>query len=150
MADVHERQEILDAIAGAADQLAFAVASLGEAYESLDESTGDRLEERLFRPAQHAYGLAQRTHAEFAGRHKLAGQSFTPGHAPAATHGPRPAIDAAIDAVRNADEEIAGLQDSFKPVEFGDQELRAGLAEIRRMMAEVVVSAREFVRTLGR
>jgi hypothetical protein len=150
MADVEARQEILDAIARAIDEAGFAVASLGEAYDHLDETTGDRLEERLFRPAQHAYGLAQRTHAEFAARHKLPGESFAPRTAPAASRGPRPAIDAGVDAARNADAEIAELQDSFKPVEYGDEQLRAGLAEIRRLLSEVVVSAREFVRTLGR
>jgi hypothetical protein len=150
MADVEARQEILDAIARAIDEAAFAVASLGEAYDHLDDTTGDRLEERLFRPAQHAYGLAQRTHSEFAARHRLPGQTFTPRTAPAASRGPRPAIDAAIEATRNADAEIAELQDSFKPVEYGDEQLRAGLAEIRRMLAEVIVSARGFVRTLGR
>ncbi|MCW2990452.1 MAG: hypothetical protein JWM73_1046 [Solirubrobacterales bacterium] len=150
MSDVSARQDLLDSIAAAVAEMAFAVASLGEAYDSLDETTGDRLEERLFRPAQHAYGVAQRTHAEFAGRHKLPTATFAPGHAPAATHGPRPAIDAAVDAARNADNELSELQDSFAPVEYGDEQLRAGLAETRRLLAEVIVSSREFVRTLGR
>ena len=78
MADAAARQDLLDAIATAIDEIAFSVASLGEAYDHLDETTGDRLEERLFRPAQHAYGAAQRTHNEFAGRHDLPTATFAP------------------------------------------------------------------------
>jgi hypothetical protein len=36
------------------------------------------------------------------------------------------------------------------PVEFGDQQLRADLAEVRRLIGPLPGSAREFVRTLGR
>jgi hypothetical protein len=36
------------------------------------------------------------------------------------------------------------------PVEVGDAELRAGLAEVRELLGEVPPRAREFVRTLGR
>lgn len=149
MADALARQDLLDAIATAIDEIAFVVASLGEAYDHLDETTGDRLEERLFRPAQHAYGAAQRTHNEFAGRHGLPTRTFAPRTAPHA-HAPRPAIDAAIDAARRGDAELSELQDSFAPVEYGDEQLRAGLSEVRRLLAEVIVSNREFVRTLGR
>ena len=56
--------------------LGVALASLTEAYEMLDESTGDRVEQELFRPVQMAYGRAKRTHAEFAERHQLVGREF--------------------------------------------------------------------------
>jgi hypothetical protein len=36
------------------------------------------------------------------------------------------------------------------PVEVGDPELRAGLAEVRELLGDVRARAREFVRTLGR
>ena len=36
------------------------------------------------------------------------------------------------------------------PVEGGDAELRAGLAEIRELLAPVRMSAATFLRTLGR
>ena len=49
-------------MAAATDQLALALASLGEAYEELDEQTADALEEQLFRPTQSAYGRLRRTH----------------------------------------------------------------------------------------
>ena len=36
------------------DRIALATACLGQAYELLDEATGDRLEGALFRPVQRA------------------------------------------------------------------------------------------------
>ena len=65
------RQELLDTIADAIDELGVALAALGEAYEQLDERTADTLEEQLFRPVQTAYGRAQRTHSGFAQRFGL-------------------------------------------------------------------------------
>ena len=58
------RQELLDALAEAIESLGFALACLGEAYDQLDETSGDRLEEAVFRPVQVAYGRAQRTFAD--------------------------------------------------------------------------------------
>jgi len=150
MADAAARQDILDAIAEAAGEVSFAIASLGEAYELLDDTTADRLEAELFRPAQAAYGLAQRTHAEFAARHGLPGAAFAPRTAPAATHGPRPPIDAATQAMAQADARLSELQDSMLPVEYGDPELRAALAQIRLHLSDAVRYAREIVRVLGR
>ena len=66
------RQDLLDAIAEATEHIGAALAALGAAYEQLDEQSGDRLEEELFRPVQLAYGRARRTHAGFAERHGLA------------------------------------------------------------------------------
>lgn len=150
MADADARQDILDAIAEAAEDIAFAIASLGEAYDLLDDQTADRLEAELFRPVQSAYGLIQRTHAEFAGRHKLPSPPFAPRTAPAATRGPRAPIDDAVEAVRQADERLSELQDSLLPIEYGDQQLRAQLAEVRVQLSDTVRYARELVRTLGR
>src|SRR3712207_376436 len=70
------RQETLDSIATAIDEVAFALAAFGAAYDQLDEGTGDKLEEELFRPAQMAFGRAQRLHAGFAARHGLPGATF--------------------------------------------------------------------------
>jgi hypothetical protein len=36
------------------------------------------------------------------------------------------------------------------PIEFGDPDLRAGLAEVRELLGELPVASREFLRTLGR
>ena len=67
------RQELLDTVGDATDELGAALASLGAAYEQLDDHSADRLEEQLFRPVQAVYGRARRTHAAFAARHGLPG-----------------------------------------------------------------------------
>ena len=81
------RQELLDAIAEAIDEIAVALAALGGAYELLDETTADTLEEQLFRPVQLAYGRAQRTYAAFAERHGLRGRSFATAASGLPSHG---------------------------------------------------------------
>src|SRR5262245_3543916 len=124
------RQEILDELAKAIDEIGFALAALGAAYEQLDERTGDRLEEELFRPVQGAWGRARRTYAEFAERTAMDGRSFEQPSAGVPSHGPRGFIDEAVEAVGAADRILAELQDSMLPVEVGDPELRAGLADV--------------------
>jgi hypothetical protein len=52
--------------------------------------------------------------------------------------------------VDRADSELAALQDSMKPVEVGDAELRAGMSEVRRQLADVSGQARRFMRGFGR
>ena len=143
------RQQLLDELGSAADAIAIAIAALGEAYEALDEQTGDRLEEALFRPVQAASGRAKRTYAEFAERHGFPARTFAPaaaGHAP----GARGHIDHAVEALRRADDELAELQDSMLPVEVGDPELRAGLAEVRRTLTDVESRGHDFVGRIGR
>ena len=144
------RQQILDALARAIEEIGVALAALGEAYELLDERAADRLEQELFRPVQSAYGRAQRTYAGFAERHGLPGRAFAPAIQGAPSTGVRGFIDGALDAAGRADEELAGLQDSMLPIEVGDAELRAGLQEARELIGELRRRARELVRTLGR
>ena len=144
------RQDVLDRLAEAADQLGVALAALGGAFELLDDRNAERLEEELFRPVQSAYGRAKRTHGGFAARHGLPARSF-----PAASPGPpsqgaRGHLDRALDAVRGADETLAELQDSMLPVEVGDPELRAGLVDVREHVAALQGRGRELIRTLGR
>jgi hypothetical protein len=144
------RQQLLDDVAAATDRRGVALAALGEAYEQLDEYNADQLEEQLFRPVQTAYGRAQRTHAGFAQRHGLPGRTFAaaPGGHP--SQGVSGFVDAAVSAVVAADGMLAELQDSMRPVEVGDAELRAGLAEVREALAAVQEHADTFLRTLGR
>ena len=144
------RQELLDTIAEATDELGAALAALGAAYEQLDEQSADRLEEQLFRPVQLAYGRARRTHAGFASRHGLPGRTFEPGTAGAPSHGVRGFLDLALAAVERADGGLSELQDSMRPVEVGDAELRAGLAEVRELLAPLPDRAREILRRWGR
>ena len=49
-----------------------------------------------------------------------------------------------------ADAVLVRLQDSMRPVEVGDAELRAGLAEVRTLLGEVPGRARQVQRLLGR
>ena len=144
------RQEMLDTLAEATDLIAVALAALGTAYEQLTTAPADRLEEELFRPVQAAYGRAKRTHAGFAERQGLPGRTFAPATQPHPSTGIRGFIDSAVESVTEADEVLAELQDSMMPVEVGDPELRAGLAQVRELLGDVRARAREFVRTLGR
>lgn len=144
------RQQLLETVAEATEALGVALAALGAAYEQLDEQSADRLEERLFRPVQVAYGRAKRTHAGFAQRHGLEGRSFEPASAGVPSQGVKGFLDRALEAVGEADLILAELQDSMRPVEVGDPELRAGLAEVRELVGGTAGRGREFLRTFGR
>jgi len=148
--DREARQELLDTVGDAIDHIAAALSALGEAYEQLDEASGDALEAGMFRPVQAASGRAQRTHTGFAERHGLAVRTFAAAPPPPASRDPRAHLDRALDEVANADETLSELQDSLAPVEVGDPELRAGLAEVRRALGEAATSGRRLERVLGR
>jgi hypothetical protein len=144
------RRELLEEVAAATDDLGVALAALGEAYEHLDEVSADRLEEALFRPVQAAYGRAQRTHAGFAERVGLPTRTFVQPPAGHPSQGVRGFIDTAVSATTRADDRLGELQDSLRPVEIGDAELRAGLSEVRRLIGDVPARARALTRGLGR
>ena len=144
------REQLLETVAEATDELGTALAALGAAYEQLDEASGDRLEERLFRPVQHAYGRAQRTYTGFAERHGLVARAFTPQSGGLPSQGVHGFLERTLDAVEEADLILVELQDSMMPVEVGDAELRSGLADVRELIAGIPERAREIVRRLGR
>ena len=144
------RQQLLDDMATAADQLALSVAALTEAYEELDEQTADHLEAELFRPAQHAYGRLRRTHSEFAERYSLPGRTFERSSGGQHSGDPRVYVERAVEAIERADQILAELQDSMMPVEVGDRELRDGLSETREAIAELPARARRLMRAQGR
>jgi hypothetical protein len=144
------RQELLDAVAGAADQMASAIASLSEAYEQLDENSADRVEEQLFRPVQMAYGRAKRTYGGFAERYELVTRDFQPAAVVAPSRGVKGYLESAVKEIAEADRTLAALQDSMLPVEVGDAELRAGLEQVRALLGDLGTRAHEFVRTFGR
>jgi hypothetical protein len=147
---VEARQQLLDTLAEATDTIGVALASLGAAYEQLDEYHAGELEEELFRPVQLAYGRARRTHAEFAGRHGLTSRNFEPPSAGLPSTGAKVFIDNAVVAVGRADSTLAQLQDSLLPIEVGDAQMRAALAELRQLVGGLAERAREIVRTIGR
>ena len=144
------RQDLLDTLGDAIEEIAAALADLGEAYEQLGTVPADRLEEELFRPVQAAYGRAKATHSGFAQRHGLPTRAFSPAAGGPPSRGVRGFVDDAVESVAGADIVLSELQDSMLPVEVGDPELRAGLAEVRELLDDVSSNAREFVRTLGR
>jgi hypothetical protein len=144
------RQELLDDVALAIDDLGVALAALGAAYEQLDEHSADRLEEALFRPVQVAYGRAKRTHSGFAERHGLPARTFAEAAAGHPSQGVKGYLDTAVAATGRADLRLGELQDSMRPVEVGDAELRDGLSEVRRLVGDVPARARELTRVLGR
>ncbi|HET6548125.1 MAG TPA: hypothetical protein VFG79_06715 [Solirubrobacter sp.] len=144
------RQQLLDDLAEATDALGAALAALGAGYDLLDERSADRMEDELFGPVQKAYGRAQRTHADFAARYALPSRAFAQPSAGPASRDVRTFLQRAVEAVDEADERLVELQDSMMPVEVGDPELRAGLADVRELVADNRASAREFMRTLGR
>ena len=145
------RQELLDSVAEAVEELGVALAAIGAAYEQLDENSADRLEDALFRPVQAAYGRARRTHASFAERVGLPGRDFAP---PTSAGPPSPGVrgflERAVIGVEEADRLLADLQDSMRPVEVGDPELRAGLAEVRAQLADLTARTALFMRSFGR
>jgi hypothetical protein len=144
------RQELLDSIAEAADELAVAIAALGDAYEQLDEASADTLEEELFRPVQHAYARARRTHAEFAARHGLPERAFPPATHKAPSTGVKGLLEVTDDALRQSEAILVELQDSMSPVEVGDAELRAGLADVRSTLADLAGRPERFASRFGR
>ncbi len=144
------RQELLETIAEAAEEIGASLALVEAAYELLDEGSADRLEEQLFRPLQRAYGRASRTQSGFAERHGLEARALAPRQPSHAAAQPRELVEDAADAAIEADERLSELQDSMRPVEVGDPELRAGLAEVREALGTVEERADTFLRTLGR
>jgi hypothetical protein len=144
------RQEMLHEVAEAIGEIGAALGALGAAYELLDDDTADTLEAELFRPVQTAYGRAQRTYGDFAARHGLTGRSFDPAGPGPASSSARDLLDAAVDATTEADAKLGDLQDSLRPVEVGDPEFRAGLAEVRTLLGTVPARARRLESLRGR
>jgi hypothetical protein len=143
------RTQLLEDLAGATERIGAAIGALEQAYEQLDEHTAEELESELFRPAQAAYGRAQRTHAEFAKRSDLPRRAF-PAPAPGLPQSAGEQLARAAEQLELADAALATLQDSLLPVEVGDRELRAGLAQVRTLIAPLPARARAMMRTVGR
>jgi phage shock protein A len=144
------RRQLLETIAQAAEALGAALASLSEAYEQLDEGSAERVESELFRPVQLAYGRARSAYTGFAERHRLAAPEFAPAARPAPSHGVKELIETAVGEATRADETLATLQDSLLPVEVGDEQLRAGIAQVRELLEGSTARARALLRTFGR
>jgi hypothetical protein len=144
------RQQLLDWLATATDEIAFALASLGAAYEQLDRVSADQLEEELFAPVQRAYGRSKRAHAAFADRGGLAGTDFESRSPGVPSIGPKGFIDNAVAAIGVANGQLSTLQDSAELIEVGDSELRQDVVELRTLIDDFPRRARDLTRRLGR
>ena len=140
-------RQLLDDLAAAIDQLAFALACVGEAYDELDERAADVLEEEIFKPLQAAYGRAKRTHSEFARRYGLPQRSVRgafsghPLRRPARLPGPRRRGDR---AGRPRDRGAAGLDDARRGGGYGAASRAVGgpLADRRAAVSGAPAGAR--------
>ena len=126
------------------------MAALGAAYEALDEDSADRLEEVLFRPVQLAYGRARRTATSFAERTGVSVPDVSPQPEGPPSRGVKGFVEDATEAVFLAESILTELQDSLSPVEVGDAELRAGLADVRERIASIPAAADAFISRFGR
>jgi hypothetical protein len=144
------REQILDDLGYAIEEITLASDCLGLAYELVHGGSADRLEEDLFRPVQSALGKAKRTQSGFATRVGMAVPALEAVEAGVSSQGARALVDRAGAASAEASRAIAELQDSMLPIEAGDAELRAGLAEVRDLVDGMSARTREFVRVLGR
>lgn len=144
------RGQIVAELGGAIVQIGFSVACLGAAYELLDEINADRLEAELFRPAQRALGRAKRANSRFATDHGLSAPDGEIPEPVGVSEGVKSLVERSVTAAAGGSRRIAELQDSMLPIEAGDPELRAALAEVRELVDGLAGPAREFLRTLGR
>lgn len=149
-ASAEGRDELLDGLAHAIDEIGLALAALGAAYEQVDEYSGDRLERDLFRPAQAAYAKGKRAYAGFAGRHGATTRDFEDRSPGLPSTGGRGFVEKASDAAAAADAALATLQDSPLLVDVGDAELRTAIADVRTELVGIRSRARELLRGLGR
>src|SRR3954451_22170794 len=101
------RRQMLDDLAHAIDEIGVALAALGAAYELLDEQSGDRLEEELFRPVQVTYGRARRTHASFADPHTRPPPPSEPARGARASAGAASLLESAVEAIHETDHLLA-------------------------------------------
>ena len=144
------REEILARLSVAIERASLATACLGEAFELLDDAGAERLEDQLFRPVQRAYARAKRAQGTFADRVGLVAPASGSPSAGPPSQGPKLLVERAAGAAAEAALVVADLPDSLRPIEAGDAELRAALAEVRERLSAVPAAAREFQRTFGR
>lgn len=144
------REQILEGLVGAIDEIGVALACVTAAYEQLDDQSAERLEDRVFGPVQRAYGKAKRTHAEYAARVGTEAQRFGAPAPPPASLKARELIQQGAQAALRADESLSDLQSEQALVEVGDVELRRGIGEVRESISAVPRQAAELLRTLGR
>lgn len=145
------RRALVDDLLGAAQDVAEAIAYASAAYDLLDDTSGDRLEEQVFAPLQKALGALRRAAEGFATRHGIAAPAAAPPPPePHPSQGVAALLDGCGAAARRADDHLGTLQDSLLLIDLGDAELRTGVADVRRRLGGVPAALRTFTRMLGR
>ena len=146
--EAHE--QIVNELGWAVGQIALASECLSDAYEELDVTTADRLEEELYRPLQRAFGRAKRTLVDFAAQTGLEPSEGEPDSAGPPRLTVKQKIERALALAADGGQRIAELQDSDMAIASANAELRAGLAETRRLLAELCSRGPSFLRSFGR
>ena len=59
-------------------------------------------------------------------------------------------LEVTAEALQRAEDILVELQDSMSPVEVGDAELRAGLADVRAALARLAGRPEHFISRFGR
>ena len=133
--EAHE--QIVAELGWAVGQIALASETLSDAYERLDVTTADRLEDELYRPLQRSFGRAKRTLVQFAGKVGIEPSEGEPDETNLGRLTVKQTIERAVALAADGGQRIAELQDSDMAIAAGDAELRAGLAETRRLLGEL-------------
>ena len=109
------QRDLLDAVASATDHLGRALASLGAAFEQLDENQGLRWRRSSSARFSWRTDAPRRTHARFAEAHGLPARKFVAPSPGLASIGARTFIDNAAVEVGQAENTLTTLQDSMLP-----------------------------------
>ena len=137
------RQQLLDDLAIAIDELGTALAALGAAYELLDERQRRPARGRALPAASRPPTAARSARTRRSPRATRCRAARSRSRPPACRRRAcRSFLERAVEAVDEADDALVELQDSMLPVEVGDRELRAGLAEVRTLVEALRARAR--------
>jgi hypothetical protein len=147
---IEARTRIIEELGVATTQIGLSMAALAAAHELLDDASADRLDGELFRPLRRAYAQAKRARSGFGERHGLAAPEPEVESPGLPSQGVKSLVERAAVAAGEGSRLIAELQDSMLPIEAGDPELRAALAETRELVDGLALPAQSFLRTLGR
>ena len=145
------RRELLGATAEAADTIGVALAALGAAYELVDDDTARSAGVGAVRAGAGGVRAGEAGHARVRGAARAAASAFAVADAGRAFGAARAATSSRRSRRSSTPTTSSpSCRTRCCPVEVGDPELRAALADVRTRLGEVPVRAAELLRTLGR